>query len=71
MAMPGEQESRNNNPVTKKSKGAKMESRFKGVLERKIESIYDESQALGWDYTSFVSSVLEVLAALHYRNTIR
>jgi hypothetical protein len=70
--MPGEpQSSNNNNPVNKKSKRVKMENRFKGVLERKIEGIFEEAQELGWNYTRFVSSVLEILVILRHRNKLR
>ena len=72
MSMPGGlQSSNNSNPVNKKSKRTRMESRFKGVLERKIEGIFEEAQELGWNYTRFVSSVLEILIILRQRNKLR
>lgn len=71
MSMLEPQSSLNNSPASNEYVGVKIDNRFKGVLERKIEGIFDEAQYLGWNYYNFVASVLEVLSVLHYRNKLR
>ncbi len=71
MSMLEPQSSLNQSSAINECGGVKIDSRFKGVLERKIEGIFDEAQELGWNYNSFVASVLEVLSVLHYRNKLR
>jgi hypothetical protein len=43
----------------------------RGIIERKMERFFRESEELGWDYDAFVASVLEILTVLHHRNQLR
>jgi hypothetical protein len=45
--------------------------KHRGMIEKKLERFYRESEELGWDYDNFVSSVLEILTVLHHRNKKR
>jgi hypothetical protein len=43
----------------------------RGIIERKMERFFHESEDLGWSYDVFVASVLEILTVLHHRNQLR
>jgi hypothetical protein len=45
--------------------------KHRGMIEKKLERYYHESEELGWSYDAFVASVLEILTVLHHRNQKR
>jgi hypothetical protein len=45
--------------------------KHRGMIEKKLERFFRESEEMGWDYDNFVSSVLEILTVLHHRNKRR
>ncbi len=71
MSMLEPQSSLNAEPASKEWMEVKNDRRFKCVLERKIERIFDEAQEIGWNYDCFAVSVLEALLIIHYRNKLR
>jgi hypothetical protein len=57
-------------PSIKRRPDAKI-AKHKGMIEKRIERYFRESEELGWDYDAFVASVLEILTVLHHRNRMR
>ncbi|MGA7326853.1 MAG: hypothetical protein WBX25_20770 [Rhodomicrobium sp.] len=45
--------------------------KFKTSMERRIEALLVESQALGWSYSGFVATLLEVLVVLKQRDRLK
>ncbi len=58
-------------PPIKQNRDARAIVKHRGVIEKKIERFFHESEELGWDYDAFVASVLEILTVLHHRNSRR
>jgi len=40
-------------------------------MEKKIEKLWQESEQQGWNYSQFVSVVMEVLTVLHHRKKLQ
>ncbi len=40
-------------------------------MEKKIEKLWQDSEQQGWDYSKFVTVVMEVLTVLHHRKTLQ
>jgi hypothetical protein len=58
-------------PTIKRRHEAIAVSKHRGMIEKKLERFYHESEELGWNYDAFVASVLEILTVLHHRNRVR
>jgi hypothetical protein len=56
------------NPIEKRALESRMNTRFKGMMERKIERFFEKSKNFGWDYDGFVVTVLEIVTILHHKN---
>ena len=47
-----------------------VRTKFNISMEKKIERLWQESDRLGWSYSQFVSTVMEVLTVMHHRNKL-
>ena len=47
-----------------------VRTKFNISMEKKIERLWQESDQQGWNYSQFVSVVMEVLTVLHHRNRL-
>jgi len=45
-----------------------QDSKYKLLLERRLERLFLSSERLGWNYTEFAARLTEVLIVLHHRN---
>ncbi len=45
--------------------------KFPISMEKKIEHLWLESEARGWNFNEFVVVVMEVLTVMHHRNKLR
>ena len=50
------------------AQGALQSPKFRISIEKKIESIWLESEQLGWSYGDFVFHLMEILIVLNYRS---
>jgi hypothetical protein len=48
-----------------------VRTKFNISMEKKIERLWHESTQQGWNYSQFVSNVMEVLTVLHHRNKLQ
>jgi hypothetical protein len=58
-------------PLTKYRQEPMAIAKHRGMIERKLERFFRESEELGWNYDNYVASVLEILTVLHHRNKRR
>ncbi|MGO8955541.1 MAG: hypothetical protein ACLQF2_19740 [Rhodomicrobium sp.] len=48
-----------------------VRTKFNISMEKKIEKLWQDSEQQGWDYSKFVTVVMEVLTVLHHRKTLQ
>lgn len=48
-----------------------VRTKFNISMEKKIEKLWQESEQQGWNYSQFVSVVMEVLTVLHHRKKLQ
>jgi hypothetical protein len=59
------------NPEMRTRREATATIKHRGMMEKKLERFFLESEQLGWSYDNFAASVLEILTVLHHRNHLR
>jgi hypothetical protein len=48
-----------------------IRTKFNISMEKKIERLWHESERHGWNFSKFVTVVLEVLTVLHHRKKLQ
>ena len=48
-----------------------IRTKFNISMEKKIERLWQESERHGWDFSKFVTVVLEVLTVMHHRKKLQ